>query len=352
MKFLPFDRMWERVEVARQDSDTSLFFHLMYFGEMLLKIVACGLASAIQEDRDRHRYRQLHRLVRADSIGEWAAVIEDILTGPASQFLTPAAQTERRELTQKCKTGAWPCDAVSLLGRAIEEVDKNYERTPGRIAARNWFPMFVQLRNDTRGHGITHGTQCGKVSPPLERSLRLVSENFILFRRPWAYLHRNLSGRYRVTPLAETSTPFDPLKSKTSANYEDGVYVYFDDCTKVELVISDPESSDIFLPNGAFNGKRFELISYISGNKSEADATPYLAPATNLPASQTQGIGQLDVQGKCFGNLPPMATGYVNRPELEAELFGKLSDDRHCVITLHGSGGLERPLSPFRLCIA
>ena len=35
MKFLPFDRMWERVEVARQDSDTSLFFHLMYFGEML-----------------------------------------------------------------------------------------------------------------------------------------------------------------------------------------------------------------------------------------------------------------------------------------------------------------------------
>lgn len=97
MAFLPFDRMWERVEVARQDSDPSLFLHLMYFGEMLLKIVASGLVSAIQEDRDRHRYRQLHRLVRADSIGEWAAVIEDVLTGSASQFLTPAARSEQRE---------------------------------------------------------------------------------------------------------------------------------------------------------------------------------------------------------------------------------------------------------------
>jgi hypothetical protein len=342
MKFLPFDRMWERVEVARQDSDTSLFLNLMYFGEMLLKIVASGLVSAIQEDRDRHRYRQLHRLVRADSIGEWAAVIEDVLTGPASQFLTPAARTEQRELTQKCKTGAWPCDAVSLLGRAIDHVDQSHERLPATIAARNWFSMFVQLRNDTRGHGVTHGTQCGKVSPPLERSLRLMSENFTLFRRPWAYLHHNLSGRYRVTPLAENSTLFDQLKSKTTANYENGVYVYFDDFTKVELIISDPEASDILLPNGAFNGKRFELISYLSGNKSECDATPYLAPTTDLPASQTEGIGQLDVQGNCFGNLPPMRSGYVNRPKLETELIKNLSDDRHCVITLHGSGGIGK----------
>jgi hypothetical protein len=342
MTFLPFDRMWERVQVARQDSDTSLFLQLMYFGEMVLKIVASGLVSAVQEDRDRHRYRQLHRLVRADSLGEWAAAIEDVLTGPASQFLTPTVQTEQRELTQKCKNGTWQYEAVSLLSRALEQVDQGHERLPTKVDGRNWFSMFVQLRNNTRGHGVTHGAQCGKVSRPLERSIRLVCENFNLFRRSWAYLHRNLSGRYRVTKLYETSTPFDRLKSNASINLDDGVYVYFDDFTRVELIFSDPEASEFFLPNGAFNGKRFELISYLSGNTSEAGAGPYMTPATELPASQTQGIGLLDVQGKCFGNLPPMPSGYVNRSELQDELSKNLSDDRHCIITLHGGGGIGK----------
>lgn len=342
MTFLPFDRMWERVHVARQDSDTSLFLQLMYFGEMVLKIVASALVSAVQDDRDRHRYRQLHRLVRADSLGEWAAAIEDVLTGPASQFLTPTVQTEQRELTQKCKNGTWQYEAVSLLSRALEQVDQGHGRLPTKADGRNWFSMFVQLRNNTRGHGVTHGAQCGKVSPPLERSIRLVCEHFNLFRRSWAYLHRNLSGRYRVTKLYETSTPFDRLKSTASANLDNGVYVYFDHFTKVELIFSDPEASDFLLPNGAFNGKRFELISYLSGNMSEADAGPYMAPTTELPVSQTQGIGLLDVQGKCFGNLPPMPSGYVNRSELQDELSKNLSDDRHSIITLHGGGGIGK----------
>lgn len=342
MAFLPFDRMWQRVELARQDSDTSLFFHLMYFGELVLKLTALGLVAAIEEESERHRYRQLHRLVRADSIGEWAAVIDDTLTGPASQFLTSSARVEQRELTQKCKAGAWPCDAVSLLSKAIEQIDKNYERMPGAVAGRNWFSMFVHLRNDTRGHGVTLRTQCGSVSPPLERSLQLISKNFNLFNRSWVYLHRNLSGRYNVTPLGGTSAPFDHLKAKNKENHEDGVYVYLDECTRVELAVSDPEASDLLLPNGAFNGKRFEMISYLSGNKSEADAARYLTPTSELPASQTQSIGDLDVQGRSFGNLPPMPSGYVDRPELEAELFRDLSDDRHCIITLHGGGGIGK----------
>jgi NB-ARC domain len=342
MTFIPIDRMRERVHLAQQDSDTTLFLQLMYFGEMIVKLTAAGLVSAVQPDRDRHRYRLVHRLVRADSLGEWTAVTEDILTGPAATFLSHSARAEQRELTEKSKDGTWQYEAVRLLNSCLKQVIADTEQIPSRVDARRWFSTFVHLRNSTRGHGVTHGGICSKISPPLERSIDLVSEHFCLFHRPWAYLHRNLSGRYRISKLTESSKPFDPLKSDGSRGVANGLYTHFDDIARVEIVDSDPELSDFFFPNGAFTGKRYELISYISGNTKGADATPYLTPATELPPSQTQGIGELEVQGNCFGNLPPMHMSYVSRPALEAELSGKLSDDRHPVITLHGRGGIGK----------
>lgn len=67
---LPLKRMWDRVELARSDSDTTLFLHLLYAGEMLTKLVTAGFISAIEDDRERHRYRLVHRLIRADGIGD------------------------------------------------------------------------------------------------------------------------------------------------------------------------------------------------------------------------------------------------------------------------------------------
>lgn len=342
MAFILVDRMWERVQVARQDSDTQLFHTLLYFGEMLCKTVAAGLVSALVDDSDRHRYRQMHRLVRADSLGDWAAAIEDMLTGPASQFLTPAARIEQQELTQKCKEGSWQHDAVSLLNKCLSHVTDHVDEVQGRVDARKWFAGFVRLRNDTRGHGVIHGTGCAGAVPALERSIRLLSENFNLFKRQWAYLQRKLSGEYRVTRLSQSGAEFDSKKLASSINLDDGLYIFLDDYRRVELIRSDAEASDFWFPNGAFNGKRFELISYITGSKIEGEASPYLAPSAQLPPSQTQGIGALDVQGKCFGNLPPMPCGYVSRNDLESELLGRLEDDRHSIITLHGSGGVGK----------
>lgn len=54
--FIPLNKMWERVELARDDSNTALFYDLLLLGEMLTKIVAAGLIAAIDNDRERHRY--------------------------------------------------------------------------------------------------------------------------------------------------------------------------------------------------------------------------------------------------------------------------------------------------------
>src|SRR2546425_6417307 len=71
---------------------------LMYLGELLTKTVAAGLVAAIIDDRDRHRYRQLHRLVRADSLSEWIAVIDDVLVGRRVR-LTVRAQPTKAVIT-------------------------------------------------------------------------------------------------------------------------------------------------------------------------------------------------------------------------------------------------------------
>lgn len=342
MSFIPIRLMKERLEIARQESDTALFFHLLYFGEMILKLTAGGLVAAIVDDRDRHRYRQLYRLVRADGVGEWSNSIDDILTGPTAQFLTPAAQVEQKELTQRQQEGTWQYDSVYLINCCLEEVDPGREKLPVKIEGRRWFSLFAAFRNKTRGHGATQGALCSKLAQTLERSINLIVDNFQLWRRSWAYLYRNLSKKYRVTRLTELPGPFDYLRSDGTPILENGVYVQFDSHARVELIFSDPDASDFLFPNGGFSEKKFEQISYISDNRLRGDASAYVVPATELPASETHGLGTLDVQGNCFGNLPPLPTNYVRRPQLEDELFSKLMDDRHPVITVRGAGGIGK----------
>ena len=69
MGFQPLGRMWLRVENAREDSDSAFFMELMYLGEMLTKTVVAAMVAAVEDSNNRHRYRLLHRLVRADGLG-------------------------------------------------------------------------------------------------------------------------------------------------------------------------------------------------------------------------------------------------------------------------------------------
>src|SRR3954452_18230588 len=96
--------MLQRIEVARSESETALFYDLMIAGELIVKLAVAGLLAGVADDRDHNQYRVEHRLVRADGLGEWAAALEDIVTGPAAQHLAVAAYEERRELTQRWST--------------------------------------------------------------------------------------------------------------------------------------------------------------------------------------------------------------------------------------------------------
>lgn len=337
-----FRDMDQRKEDGRHDSDVTLFLELLYLGEFCVKLTALGLAAAIRDDLDRSRYRQLHRLVRADGLGDWASVIQDTLNGPPSQSLDPEAQVEQSELNHQAGPGTWQHTSVTELAEVLTDlglpVDTVRDRTKGLV----WFDLFARLRNGTRAHGAYMPGQLSRVCARLERSLTLLMENFSLFARPWAYLHRNLSGKYRVIPLGGPQDTFETFKKSRDLRAPDGVYIGFSRPSRVELAEADADAVDLLLPNGAFNDASYEVMSYLTGSRRRGDSTPYLAPATSLPLSETNGLSDLDVRGKCHSNMPLPPGDYVRRPAVEDDLQGVLNNDRHPMVTLSGRGGIGK----------
>src|ERR1039458_9264214 len=84
--------------------------------------------------------------------------------------------------------------------------------TPLNTQRRLWYSKFVALRNKERAHGATSDEVLREIAPDLEKALRLMAENTPVLNRPWAFLRRNLSGKYNVVPLGDQSSPFERLK--------------------------------------------------------------------------------------------------------------------------------------------
>ena len=334
-------RLSDRAETDKSESDFTYFFALLLTSEAIGKIIVLGMLAAVEDDTEANHYRLTHKLVRTNGLGDWSDAMQDILSGPASQFLVPEAHIERQQLTQRSKSGDWQYKAVSSLKAALNSLSIDAEPLGARTNMTQWFRLFATLRNKTRGHGATRPTDCGEAASHLLQSIHTIREHFHLFRRPWAYLYRNISSKYRVTRITEDSTPFDYLKSETSHSLPNGLYIHFGSHKLLPLIASDPDLSDFFLPNGGFTDQTFELLSYVTDNRKLAESAPYIMPP-HLHESKTHGYGDLVSRGKTFSNAPDLAKDYVARPELENDLFDLLMDDRRPMVTLQGAGGVGK----------
>jgi tetratricopeptide (TPR) repeat protein len=342
MKHIAIDQVLERAERAKSDSDYTYFFTLLYAAEALLKTIVLGLVSSIGDDKDRNRYRLEHQLVRSDGLGDWSKVIEDALNGPASQFLLSDARQEQMELMRQCKDGSWQYDATAALRTALQYLEIDAEEVPVKSDLKRWFRLFATLRNKTRGHGAILPEKASIASEYVEKSINLIYHNFCLFRRPWAYLHRNLKGNYRVSAITEDIASFEFLKHEHGCQFVNGVYVFIGSPRLVRLLQSDAECRDFFFVNGGLTTKKFEMLSYYSNDKKYGDATTFLTPPGILPSSETEGFGELVPRGQCFSNAPDLVNDYVSRPKLEEELLKLLLDDKRPIVTLVGRGGIGK----------
>ena len=340
----PMQMMFDRAENEKSESDVAYFHGLMYAGEMMMKLAVAGLVAAVQDDRERNRYRLEYQLVRADSLGAWDKVLDNILAGPSAQFLDSEATTTTRALTERMAEGTWQASSLQGLSESIQRVGLGKPSLgTKKVQGRTWFKNFVNLRNGTRGHGAPPATALGEACPSLKESIVGVASHLPLFSIPWSYLHHNLSGKYRVTAWGDTSELLESLKRETIHTFADGVYIELGKLRHVAVVHSNPEGSDYWFANGGFGVIEYEMLSYLTNDRLGKPSTPYMKPAEELPASETEGLGQLDAKGSTFTNAPEPISNYVPRPQLEKELEEQLRDsERHPLVTLTGRGGIGK----------
>ncbi|MEQ9415199.1 MAG: hypothetical protein RIF39_15295, partial [Cyclobacteriaceae bacterium] len=278
-----FEKIFVRVEHAKEESDTAYFLSLLYAGEQLTKITELGLLAGLQDDTERKKYSILYHLVRADGIGEWSSYLEEILTGPSSHLLILEAKRICKDLIQKVERNSWQYKAVALLHSSLIEIGEDIEDLPVKVQGKTWFSMFARLRNKTRGHGALPSKFYQSISRHLEQSIKLIINNFQLFDLEWAYLFQSLSGKYRVVKVSKTTNSYDYLKTKEALkeHHENGIYIYLNSPLKIDLVETDVDLSDYLFPNGNFGTKRYDVLSYISGNKDSKDNSKFLVPPSN-----------------------------------------------------------------------
>lgn len=341
-KHLAIEQVLNRAERAKSESDFTYFWSMLLAAEALAKTVVLGVVAGIADDKDRHRYRLEHQLVKADGIGEWSTAIEDALTGSASQHLLMEARIERRELTQHCKAGEWQFDAISELKAALDVLRIEAEELPSKSDMKRWFRLFARLRNKTRAHGATLPEGGAAAVIHLAASVRIIYQNFHLFRRHWAHLHHNYSGKYRVSVITRDASDFDNFSKSRDYNIPNGIYVFYDKPRRVNLMSSSSELYDFFYANGGWNSKSYEMLSYTTDDRLIADASMFSTPPGVLPHSETSGHVELLERGNCLSNAPLLVRDYIDRPALESELLALLLDDRRHVITLHGYGGIGK----------
>lgn len=351
--FHPIARAWKRVELELSDSESAAFQSLLYLGELLVKVVAAGMVAGVADDQDRRRYSAVHRLVRASGVGEHAAVLDEVLTGPTYEVLRQELRPFQQELTKKIGPDSWQRDAVLSMHETLQLLGIEAEAPGASTTFRAWFQLFTVLRNKTRGHGAPRVEVIASAYPTLKKSLSAFAGNFGLFQLDWAFVRRNLSGKYLVRHFGTQSdqSAFSALKSGVTSLPRDGVYLDSGGSLfLVELLLTDADLSDFYVANGCHRNTVCEFISLITGATKEVDATPYGAPAVALPGSETDGGAELDLIGRTFTNVPPRTQNYVPRKELESRLREALIRDRHEVITLAGPGGAGKTSLALEVC--
>ena len=337
-----FSAIDNRVSLDKDEGDIAYFGALSLKLEYITKIITAGVVACICDDSDRHRYSLEHKLVRANAIGDWVEVLNTALTGPPAQFFDADARHIVRDLTERVEPGDWRYSTVSALSDVARRLDIVTE-LGAKTAFRQFFDIGTRIRNRTRGHGATTGSQCSSCCGPLSDALATITRELKLFDLTWVYIHRNLSGKYKISSLLGAAKPFDYLRRTRDERLRDGVYIFVGRPLHVPLTFSNQDLSDIYLPNGNYRNSTFELLSYSTNATVREDASPWSTPPARLPRSETEGKSVLEPLGNTFANLPRESVGHIPRTDLESILVDELSkSDRHPIISLTGPGGIGK----------
>lgn len=348
--FTPLSRQLTRL--MHSESDSAEEFHsASYLAEVLLKCETT-IALAILNSFDADEYAELgYQVVTSDGLGTWVDVLPRILSA-----LTAAARTDvlpyTRSYTQKIAVQSPEYRFVDRAREIWNELsDQEFISPKNRLGLMQF---LVALRNRTRGHGATTGSQYEVINPALIDLVSwlidtspFVKEDFL---RP---LKLKAGGHYSCRILRGQPTQEHELIS--SSLIDDPTAIYFRSANGLaplpDFIFYVREDDSCFLLNSKrrTNGQS-EFLDYLTNATRLVTLKSFLDKPNPKPASITAGAEVLDVTSSPAHNLPRADfTTYVPRVRLEEELreylFGRVMN----FVSLRGAGGVGKTTLALRV---
>lgn len=341
------DRMNRTGPAASADS----FLLASYVAEAFLKTLAVTLLGVTKRSAPALAYSVAYELVRADGLGAWESAITTLTTSPNANYLSREVSGLLEWVTKKRDSTAtdWFGDAARAVKVVLKYLEVPQQDIPDRATTRHILKALVVIRNKTKAHGAVGPNFFAEVNESYALAVAALVAHCPLNDYQWMHLStrvdRNEVRGVQLRGMAAKYIPSRECQSFSPA--APGVYFCVPPLRHAysvnDLLRSDLECNEFFLPNGGFRaGGDAEFIDYGAGRTKHLSAAEFGSPPAELPESETAGLSSMDVQGNMFGNLPAKPRGYIHRPALEDELRRRLSDSNHSVITLHGRGGVGK----------
>lgn len=337
------EKLKVQIKNAKQISDAEAFISLMKMGELLTKITTLSVIAALRQNKERLQYRYLYEVVSADGIGSWSKVLEQILGTAVSMNLVKEFNAEKNELLTNQIKDTWGYEMISNIYKCKELITGTVCEFNFKIKLKDWFKSFAELRND-HAHNRVSLSDYRRLIPFLESSLARYIENFSLFKRQWLFVYKTSNGNIKTINLNHPSNQLE-TKFTTDSFINEGIYIILDDNKSVfiDLINTNIELNDFFLPNGRFTDKKYEMISYLTGVTVEKNSNDFHSPLEALPKSETNGLEKLELINNLFTNLPTINRKYIKRVEIEEKLYDALMDTRRWpIVSLRGRGGIGK----------
>jgi hypothetical protein len=339
-----------RLQLCHSDDLANKFLETSYLAEVSIKTIAIALLAALRDPAKELAYKYSYALVRADGLGSWERVIREVTNQPIAAYLPPeffkllAWVTMRRNKAED-ETFRGALTNVRSLLRELGAEEQEGGRT-GTV--RDLVSALVQIRNKTKAHGAVGQDFYSQANKLYLDAVTLFVRSCPAFHWRWVRFSIQDTGTVRGVELRglipRHLTDADAATFKTNVA---GIHFVPEQSSKTffcgEFLRTNPDCTSFLIPNGGMSESgRAEFIDYGSGKTTKQSVTEFISPPAPLPPSETEGMPVFDVQSNVFGNLPDLADGYVQRPQLEAELIARLKDKNHPIITLHGGGGMGK----------
>lgn len=337
-----------RIETHGVDGSADFFLYSSYLFEALLKTIGVVLASGVRQGSNEDAYRLTYHAIRADSLGKWDELVHIGSQLPTASFIKPELRPLIIWLSKRRKheEDPWFVEAAQCAESVSVSLDP--ESSSARITSvKSLISRLVFIRNKTRGHGAKGSDFFAKINELFYRSIARLIENCPIIDYEWEFSavrgRKNqfvtvalmgLAPKYKANDVSEfvrTSEEIHFLPPNGPRHYP---------CAP--LLTTNRECSEFWFPNGAYGNGKAEYINYATGDTKRLEVAGYERPPASLPESETVGLPELDVQSNVFGNLPSLPTGYVERDEIQEQLYARLLDKNHPIITLHGRGGIGK----------